>query len=110
MDERDYKAMNNYNQNINQKNKLMNPWICPRCGKVHCPLSMTCDCSPATVLSGSTTQLPIMCRFIPDIKSGTTAPNCICGKPEYMHVMYPMYEGSGLKNVEGILAIKQEWW
>jgi hypothetical protein len=26
-------------------------WICPRCGKVHSWLSMTCDCEPKTVTS-----------------------------------------------------------
>lgn len=26
-------------------------WICPRCGKVHSWLSMTCDCEPKTITS-----------------------------------------------------------
>ena len=32
-------------------------WICPRCGKVHSYLSLTCDCNPTT-LTGVT--YPIM--------------------------------------------------
>lgn len=28
---------------------LLQPWICPRCQKVHGPYSMQCDCRPLTV-------------------------------------------------------------
>ena len=31
-------------------------WACPRCGKIHSPYSVTCDCPPPTITtSGSTT-------------------------------------------------------
>lgn len=30
------------------------PWICPRCGAVHGPLSLRCDCKPDAKQEGAT--------------------------------------------------------
>ncbi len=46
----------------NQKNLQpaipMQGWVCPRCGKVHSPYSMECNCTPPMrVWTGSSTEL-----------------------------------------------------
>ena len=39
---------------------MLTGWICPRCGKVHSPFSMQCDCQPEIrVWTGTSTEIDL---------------------------------------------------